>query len=311
MAVHLSGRQRDFLTDTFPRPPGDGWTLRISTRVSMSQLKWLIESSVFGISSEPIKAAIRSQGMAFEVVHARPFLNGVVPEVAGRKLTNDDCVVFWGSPPLMHHIRKHYAWRPGGWCNFSTLNCAEYYPRLQHWLLNNNCHIGTIDDLQRDTNSLFAQFSNDSKVFVRPCTVEKVFTGQLVTKDDFAGTLDRARYANCLVLVARPVPISCEWRLIVCRGTAIASSQYRRWGNLDVRPGCPDQVARFTSEVWLASQWTPDDIFVVDVCESNGDLHVLELNSFSCSGWYECDPAVIVACATKLACESWMHDDDA
>ena len=26
MAVHLSGRQRDFLTDTFPRPPGDGWT---------------------------------------------------------------------------------------------------------------------------------------------------------------------------------------------------------------------------------------------------------------------------------------------
>ena len=25
MAVHLSGRQRDFLSHTFPRPPGDGW----------------------------------------------------------------------------------------------------------------------------------------------------------------------------------------------------------------------------------------------------------------------------------------------
>ena len=25
MAVHLSGRQRDFLSHTFPRPPGDDW----------------------------------------------------------------------------------------------------------------------------------------------------------------------------------------------------------------------------------------------------------------------------------------------
>jgi hypothetical protein len=155
---------------------------------------------------------------------------------------------------------------PGGWCNFSTLNCAEYYPRLQHWLLNNNCHIGTIDDLQRDTNSLFAQFSNDSKVFVRPCTVEKVFTGQLVTKDDFAWTLDRARYANCLVLVARPAPISCEWRRIVCRGTAIASSQFRWEGNngtsvrgVTGRSGEPRRPVRSLGQVNRRWRREPED----------------------------------------------------
>ncbi len=271
----------------------------------MFQLKWLIESSVFGTSSEPIKEAIRAQGMAFEVVHARPFLNGVVPEVAHRKLTNDDCVVFWGSPPLMHHIQKEYAWRPGGWCNFSGLNCSEYYPRLRRWLLNKSCRIGTIDDLQREKESLFSQYSRDNKVFIRPCTVDKVFTGQLVNPDDFVWTLDRARYANCDVLIASPVPIACEWRLIVCRGEVIAASQYRRMGNLDIRAGCPDQVARFTSDVWVESQWTPDDIFVVDVCESDGKLFILELNSFSCSGWYQCEPDAIVTCVSKLARDYW------
>ena len=273
----------------------------------MIQVKWLIESSVFGLSSEPIKQEIRTQGMEFEILQTRPFLNGVAPEVSGRRLTDDDCVIFWGSPPVMHHIRHYFHWRPGGWCNFSNLNCEEYYPRLKPWLLNGESQIGTIDDFQRDADGLFSQFAKQSKVFLRPCTVEKVFTGQLVTKEDFKWTLERARYANCHVLVASPCTISCEWRLIIHAGTVIASSQYRRGGDLEIRSGCPDQVVRFATEMCRQSNWIPDELFVADVCESGGAICLLELNSFSCSGWYACDPKTIVKCAAQLARERWSR----
>jgi len=272
---------------------------------------WLIESDVFGTSSEPIKSEVRSQGMALEVVHARPFLNGVIPRIAGKPLSNDDCVLFWGSPPLMHHIRLNYAWRPGGWCNFENLNCTEYYPRLRPWLLNRDCQIGTIDDLIHSADELFAKFASHGEVFVRPCTLEKVFTGQLVTIDNFAATLERARYANCLALVASPVPISCEWRLVVHHGIPIASSLYRRQGNLEIHEGCPADVTNFVTKVWSNLGWVPDEMFVVDVCESSDDLYILELNSFSCSGWYACNPAAIVSCASEAASRfaaSWGQD---
>ena len=40
MAVHLSGRQRDFLSHTFPRPPGDGWAFRRQEQENSNGTNW-------------------------------------------------------------------------------------------------------------------------------------------------------------------------------------------------------------------------------------------------------------------------------
>ena len=262
---------------------------------------WLIESGVFGESSDAIKSEIRAQGMAFEVVHARPFLNGIIPTVSGRPLEDDACVIFWGSPPLMHHIRLIRSWRPGGWCNFDRLNCAEYYPHLRQRLINGNCAIDSIDQMLENASELFARYSKNDEVFVRPCTLEKVFTGQLVDIESFQSLLERARYAGCEILVAAPADISYEWRLVVRAGKPIAASQYRVNGEIEIRAGCPSEVISYLDEIWSSLEWIPDEFFVVDVCKSGDNFYVVELNSFSCSGWYACDPAPIVASASESA----------
>ncbi len=201
----------------------------------------------------------------------------------------------------MHYLQQHYRWVPGGWCNFSSFDCITYYPHLKRWLLNGACDIGSIDDQLAAAERLFDQYAIDSKVFVRPCTLEKIFTGQLVTVEDFAWTLQRARYANCQILVSSPKPIDREWRVVVHRGTPIASSQYRSEGKLDVREGSPTRLLEFVHSIWTHQSWLPDELFVVDVCESSGALFVIELNSFSCSGWYACNPKAIVTLASQLA----------
>jgi hypothetical protein len=117
--------------------------------------------------------------------------------------------------------------------------------------------------------------------------------------------LQSARYSRCGVLVARPWPVRYEWRLVAGPQGVVAASQYRDGGALAVTPGCPNDVRSFAEHVLAASGYRPDPLFMIDVCESGGSLHALELNSFSCSGLYACDPEAVVAEVTRLAQDAW------
>ncbi len=68
---------------------------------------------------------------------------------------------------------------------------------------------------------------------------------------------------------------------------------------------CPDEVLAFARDMLTAVKWRPDELFVLDVCESANELRLVELNSFSCSWLYACDPARVVAVASRMAVESW------
>jgi hypothetical protein len=48
-------------------------------------------------------------------------------------------------------------------------------------------------------------------------------------------------------------------------------------------------------------RWRPDLIFMMDICESDGGLWLVELNGFSCSWLYACDLEAVVAAAGELA----------
>ena len=123
-----------------------------------------------------------------------------------------------------------------------------YYQKLGPWLLNQQCEIGSVDKLIEHADELFDEMGLDSRVFARPCSLEKVFTGQLVSREDFSWLLERARFSGCDILVAKPTNISCEWRLIVHGRSPITGSQYRLNSNTlqssasksHQPPGCHD-----------------------------------------------------------------------
>jgi hypothetical protein len=277
----------------------------------MPTLVWLIEADVFGRSFEPIKAEIRSQGMVAEIVQPRAFLNGVVPRIAGRALGESDCVVFSGTYPLMRHIQLHHRWVPGGWCNAEQFDCRRYYPFFGKHLLNSECCIVPIDDALARTDALFEQFGEQGEVFLRPCPVEKIFTGRCVERDSFVLALQSARYSQCQVLIARPRPMDREWRVVVADGRVLAGSQYRKGGQVLVTPDCPGEVRSYVEGLLAATEWRPDPIFLMDVCESVGEIRLLEVNSFSCSGLYQCDPVAIVTWVKNCAIEEWTRAQSA
>jgi hypothetical protein len=267
---------------------------------------WLFEADVFGETAEPLKAEVRRQGMTCAVIRQALLASNASLLPGGRRLADDDCVIFCGSSPCMLYIQQNRDWVPGGWCNPAALDCAAYYPYFAPFLLNRRHAIlkGVEAIAQRD--ALFAALSREDKVFVRPSGCQKLFTGRVVSRDDFSTALAPARYDPAtLVVIAEPRPITREWRLVVAEGSVIAASQYLAHGAIDVAPGCPDAVRTFAGDVLAAVKWRPDEMFMMDLCESEVSLFLLELNSFSCSALYQCDLPIVVATANELAVRSW------
>ena len=195
---------------------------------------------------------------------------------------------------------------PGGWCSADPLDCSAYYPHFARHLLNRRHVILRGGDALARRDKLFEELAGGGELFVRPAGMQKLFAGRRVTRETFASALAPARYDPAtLVVIAPPRPIAREWRLVVADDEVAAASQYQVNGVVEIASGCPPEVRELAGRVLADVWWRPDALFMMDVCESGGSLFVLELNSFSCSGLYACDPSAVVAAAARAASREW------
>lgn len=267
---------------------------------------WLIERGVYREQSLDFRSEVQRQGMVCVEVDYRPGKHPPEDIVGSSSLTDDACVVLWGTLPLMQQIQLRRQWIPGGWCNIRNLECSNYYAYFGTYLLNRQYSILPGVEAIRHQEQLFAEFGPEDEVFVRPSCVHKIFTGTVVYKDEFRDAIAPSRYdPNTLVVISTPKSIGREWRLVVALDEIVASTQYRNGGAISLSRGCPSEVLQFASEMLRDVRWRPDKLFMMDVCESNGNLYLLELNSFSCSGLYDCDLAVVIGAASTVAENEW------
>lgn len=266
---------------------------------------WLIERGVYRNDAARVKDEVERQGMQCAEVDYFPGRKTPDDLRGCPALPDNACVVLWGTLPLMQQLQIQHTWIPGGWCHLQNLDCSTYYRQFGPWLLNNQHAMLTGVEATRQEQQLFEQFGRD-ELFVRPSGVHKLFTGKVVYRDDFRDAIAPARYDPLtLVVVAPPQEIAREWRLIIVGDVVVAASQYRDQGAISIATGCPEEVARFAAEILNSVRWRPDRAFMMDVCESDGRLHILELNSFSCSAWYACDVAAVVRAASEAAQAEW------
>lgn len=267
---------------------------------------WLIEANVDGLPAEAVQAEVRRQGMKGQVVKYLPALPAPKDIAGSESVPMDACVVFRGTLTLMRHIQATRRWRPGGWCPFPSLACSAYYAYYGPFLLNRDYTVLPVAEAVRLADSLFARHGSGGLVFVRPDSVEKSFTGTLADRFSFTRTISAtALDPTALILVARPRRLSREWRLVIAGDKAIAGSQYRTDGGVEVTAGCPDEVVAFAATVLETVDWRPAPLFIMDVCDSEDGLRLLELNSFGCSGHYLADLATVVEKASEIAALSW------
>jgi ATP-grasp domain, R2K clade family 3 len=200
----------------------------------------------------------------------------------------------------------HHQWVPGAWCNPENLDCAAYFAYFGKFLLNQHYAIMPGVEAIRQRDWLFAIFGKDDEVFARPTSCHKLFVGRRISRDTFASALAPTRYdPRTQVVVAAPREIAREWRLVAVGDRIIAGSQYAKGGTRAVAAACPAEVRSFAESMLAEVSWRPDPIFMLDVCEAEDRLWLVELNGFSCSWLYQCDLSAVVAEASELTRRAW------
>jgi hypothetical protein len=244
--------------------------------------------------------------MAVHVVKYLPTLPPPRDIGGAESLPMDSCVIFRGTLRLMRYIQSNRRWRPGGWCTFANLSCTAFHTHFGAFLLNRDYALLPCAEASRLTDRIFARYAKDDRVFVRPDAVDKGFAGLLADRIAFHKALSEVAFdPTTLVQVASPKTIHAEWRLIVANGLVIAGSQYRAGGQQKESADCPDEVVAFAAEVLGEVDWRPDLMFVMDVCDSEDGLRLVELNGFSCAAFYLADLPTVVKAASELAASIW------
>jgi hypothetical protein len=167
-----------------------------------------------------------------------------------------------------------------------------------------------LNELIRRKDFIFNDIFKSNSLFVRPDSGAKEFSGRIVySKNCNLEFFDYGFYhedPNLLVVISSSKKIEKEWRLVVANKKVITGSQYKINCELESSPDCPEEIIEFGNKI-VNMDWEPDPIYTIDVCSSNGKLYLLEINSFSCSGLYDCDIKKIVQVASEIALKSWKE----
>ncbi|WP_020476032.1 ATP-grasp domain-containing protein [Zavarzinella formosa] len=270
---------------------------------------WLIEAGVYGEEAAPLLGEIRRQGMVAEIVPHQALRKGASPVIAGGQVLEPGaCVIGYGTYPFAQQILLHHDWTLGAWCSAENLDCVTYYARFGRYLLNQQYVMMPGVEAIRQRDWLFSVFGREEQVFVRPTSCLKLFVGRCVDQAAFATALAPTRYDPAtLVVIAAPQPIDREWRLVVVGDRVISGGQYAVNGARSITPDCPAAVKSFAESMLAEVKWRPDPVFMLDVCESAGQLWLVELNSFSGSWLYRCDLPAVVAATSELAGRLWHN----
>jgi len=279
------------------------------------QVKWLVEHDIFDEDLEPLIAEIKRQGMEVEQIKYLPFESGSYDNFGP-----NDCVLCYGSLNLIRQLQRQKPWVPGSFCTLPNFQCSKYYAYFGKYLLNAEYRMMPLAELKRRKDELFRSYQGgslssqeDPQFFVRPSSGFKTFTGQIVRTSHFDADYELlAGYGASpdeLVVVAGPRRVRAEWRFVICQHKVITGSLYKPHQQ-PIGDNKEDAAAWELAMQIAHESWQPDPMWTLDICKTSSGLFLLEINSFSCSGFYACDVEPIVREASRLAMWEWKDIND-
>jgi hypothetical protein len=218
-----------------------------------------------------------------------------------------DNVLFYGTLKAMRYLQQRYY--PSGWCDFPKLTCQHYYTHYGRYLISQDYTMMPSAEVLRRADELYDRYGVGGHVFIRPDANDKPFPGELVDRDKIEEWHESSNSyqqdVHKLCVVASPVKILQEWRLVVFNGKVVTGSQYRKFidgrNSVEWEEGYPDDAAAYAEMIVRESNWQPHGLFAMDIGLTDSGLGLIEIGSVNTCGLYCSDiekvvDAMIAAC---------------
>ena len=156
----------------------------------------------------------------------------------------------------------------------------------------------TAQELVDSGDRVFSRVGNGDAVFVRPDSPLKPFGGRVIHKGGLSlAALDHGFHyqdSTIAVVVAPVCRILREWRYVVVSQRVVSGSAYQADGRRAVASESTGEPWAYATQIAAALD-PPEEVYVLDVCETPSGLRLLELNPFSGADLYGCNGDVVVA----------------
>jgi hypothetical protein len=297
------------------------------------KVKWLVEADVFDDNQEQLLKALKDNNYEYHVLKYVPFDDNLANDCL-KIYGPNECVVFYGSLNFGHKLKKN-PWIPGVYLNEPVFKCTSYYPILSELLLHSTTYFMLpFGDLLRRKDWIYNIFRRNQdltteKIFIRPDSGLKEFTGMICPYEDFEECVKLASFydvdSDMLVLISSVVPLKKEWRFVIVNGNVVSGSLYRDWSSSEKKGNtftikdyvlrhsyskheiCNDEKALYIAKKG-AKLYTPDICWTMDVVETeNNEYKILEIGCFSCAGLYGNDMNIVVDKVSEAAMNEWKE----
>lgn len=241
-------------------------------------INWILEREIFTDNHDRLAEAATKAG--HKVISWDDFWweNGNWP------ILQNEYVIFHGSLGNASRIASELPWQPGVFCNISAFECHAWYEKAKSWLLHEKWVFSTVSELVSKPEQYLAKIGAPETFFVRPDSPLKPFSGRVIQRDKLSfEALDYGFYyddKNLPVVITPVSDIGMEWRFIIARQQVIASSAYEASDRTESNFDCPSEIVDYVKEI--ANAFTPpDQVYVLDVCNTGGKIGVIEINPFN------------------------------
>jgi hypothetical protein len=181
----------------------------------------------------------------------------------------------------------------------------KYTETIDDEMLNSDYIVLPWHKLYKSLDLLKCVFSSE-RFFIRPNSGEKLFTGTTLGSKYFTKELDIIKSLpgfcandNDLIIVSSEKKIEAEYRLLMHKNIIIDYSCYNEPSYGSVRAEFLDRdFSLLASKI----KHFPDTFYTLDICYSNGEPYILEINGASSAGWYDMNYNKIVQYICKIGC---------
>lgn len=257
-----------------------------------SPVTWLLEDGVFEANHDALAAAVRDTG--HRVVRVDDERG--VPTVEGP-------AIFHGSLGTAARIASGKPrLSPGAFCDVGAFACSAWYPRAARWLLNDVWRLSSVAALVADAAAVTAGIASDAGVFVRPDSPLKPFAGRVLRGAVTLAALDHGFYYDDVelpIIVAPVRTVRREWRYVVVDCAVVAGSGYEADGRTQSADAASGDAWQFAATIAAALE-PPEPVYVLDVCDSDRGMRLVELNPWSGADLYACEPRAVVDAVSRV-----------
>ncbi|NBD27201.1 ATP-grasp domain-containing protein [Paenibacillus glycinis] len=217
----------------------------------MKKVKWILQHNL--INEDLLKQlteSILSNDGIVEEIRIIPFSDEM--SFAG-DIQDEDIIVLYGSTTLLLNAYKNEKLRRGLFFNPSSFQMDNYNQYWKEHMLNFDSAILSPDELMETTKY------DDGNYFIHPNEDTKLFTGGVMNIKEFKNDLQKEK--------------------------VVSASRYVMNGELSVdETDIPHDLISFIEERF--EEYTPHDIFVMDIALVNDEYKIIECNCFNGTGFY-------------------------